>query len=107
MPPGIRLVIAKNGPVELTLILTSTIVAITLIMGGGSTFIVKYNKSSLAAYALGGTVAEEVISSIRNATAFNTQKKLSRQYDLHLVEAEKSGFKMRTALAMMIGAMMG
>lgn len=68
---------------------------------------VKYSKKSLAAYALGGTIAEEVISSIRNATAFNTQKILSRKYDLRLTEAEKSGFKMRVTLAMMLGATMG
>ena len=92
---------------KLTLILTSTIFAIVAIMGGGSTFIIKYNKSSLEAYALGGTVAEEVISSIRNATAFSTQAKLARQYDAHLTEAEKWGLKVKIALAFMIGAMMG
>ncbi|KAI9677521.1 MAG: GTPase-activating protein [Caeruleum heppii] len=92
---------------KLTLILTSTVFAITFVMGGGSSFIVKYNKLSLEAYALGGTVAEEVISSIRNATAFNTQEKLARQYDAHLTEAEKSGLKMKNALAIMVGAMFG
>lgn len=92
---------------KLTLILTSTIVAIVVCMGGGSTFIVKYNKRSLESYALGGTVAEEVVSSIRNATAFSTQDKLARQYDAHLAEAEKWGLKVKIALAFMIGAMMG
>jgi len=92
---------------KLTLILTSTIVAIVVCMGGGSTFIVKYNKRSLEAYALGGTVAEEVVSSIRNATAFSTQDKLARQYDAHLAEAQKWGLKVKVALAFMIGAMMG
>jgi len=60
----------------LALILTSTIVAIVLMMGFASRFIVKYNKKSLEAYALGGSVAEEVISSIRNATAFGTQVRI-------------------------------
>jgi len=91
---------------KLTLILTSTIVAIVACMGGGSMFIVKYNKRSLEAYALGGTVAEEVVSSIRNATAFSTQDKLARQYDTHLTEAEKWGLKVKVALAFMIGGMM-
>jgi ATP-binding cassette subfamily B (MDR/TAP) protein 1 len=91
---------------KLTLILTSTVFAITFIMGGGSSFIVKYNKKSLESYALGGTVAEEVISSIRNATAFGTQNKLARQYDKHLTEAEKWGFKNRRVLGTMIGGMM-
>jgi ATP-binding cassette subfamily B (MDR/TAP) protein 1 len=90
---------------KLTLILTSTIVAITLVMGGGSRFIVKYNKKSLESYALGGTIAEEVISSIRNATAFGTQDKLARQYDRHLIEAEKWGFKVKYSLGIMVGGM--
>lgn len=76
-------------------------------MGGGSAFIIRYNKQSLESYALGGTVAEEVISSIRNATAFGTQDKLARQYDKHLQEAEKWGLKLKVALAIMIAGMMG
>ncbi|KAL9029789.1 MAG: hypothetical protein Q9196_002008 [Gyalolechia fulgens] len=91
---------------KLTLILSSTVFAIVAIMGGGSSFIVKYNKQSLESYALGGTVAEEVISSIRNATAFSTQDKLARQYDKHLIEAERWGLKLKMALAIMIGGMM-
>ncbi|TAQ87981.1 hypothetical protein B7494_g3666 [Chlorociboria aeruginascens] len=90
---------------KLTLILSSTVAAITTVMGGGSSFIIKYNKQSLESYALGGSVAEEVISSIRNATAFGTQDKLARQYDKHLGEAEKWGYKVKFALAMMVGGM--
>ncbi|KAK4697034.1 ATP-binding cassette, subfamily B (MDR/TAP), member 1, partial [Lecanoromycetidae sp. Uapishka_2] len=92
---------------KLTLILTSTLFAIVTTMGAGSTFIIKYNKQSLESYALGGTVAEEVISSIRNATAFGTQDKLARQYDAHLTEAEKWGTKLKKILAIMIAMMMG
>ena len=92
---------------KLTLILSSTVFAIVFIMGGGSSFIIKYNKQSLESYALGGTVAEEVISSIRNATAFSTQDKLARQYDAHLIEAEKWGLKLKVVLAIMISGMMG
>lgn len=88
---------------KLTLILTSTIFAITFTMGVMGGVIVKWNKKSLAAYAVGGTVAEEVISSIRNATAFSTQNKLARQYDVHLTEAEKAGFKMKAIQGSMIG----
>ncbi|KAL1642058.1 hypothetical protein SLS58_005646 [Diplodia intermedia] len=91
---------------KLTLILCSTIFAIVFTMGGGSTFIMKYNKNSLASYALGGTVVEEVFSSIRNAVAFGTQDKLARQYNEHLVIAEYWGKKQKTVLASMLGAMM-
>lgn len=90
---------------KLTLICFSTVVAIVVVMGNGSRFIVKYNKKSLAAYAVGGSVAEEVLSSIRNATAFGTQDKLARQYDMHLAEAEKWGFKLKATLGVMIGFM--
>ena len=76
-------------------------------MAAGSTFIIKYNKQSLESYALGGTVAEEVISSIRNAVAFGTQDKLAKQYEAHLKEAEKWGLKLKIALACMIACMMG
>ncbi|KAK1140267.1 GTPase-activating protein [Aspergillus melleus] len=92
---------------KLALICTSTIVALVLIMGGGSRFIVKYSKQSLQSYGAGGTVAEEVISSIRNATAFGTQDKLAKQYEVHLAEAEKWGRKQQTILGVMIGAMFG
>ncbi len=92
---------------KLTLILSSTVFAISSIGSIGSRFIIKYNKQSLESYALGGTVAEEVISSIRNATAFGTQEKLARQYDVHLTEAEKWGTKLKRVLAVMIACMMG
>ncbi|KAI4151420.1 MAG: hypothetical protein LQ340_003498 [Diploschistes diacapsis] len=90
---------------KLTLILMSTIFAIAAVMGGGSRFIVKFNKQSLQSYAVGGTVAEEVISSIRNAVAFGTQDKLARQYMTHLEEAERHGLKLKITLGFMIGGM--
>ncbi|TVY36202.1 Leptomycin B resistance protein [Lachnellula subtilissima] len=90
---------------KLTLILSSTVAAITVTMGGGSTFIIKYNKQSLESYALGGSIAEEVISSIRNAVAFGTQDKLARQYDAHLATAEKFGYKVKFVLGIMVGGM--
>ena len=90
---------------KLTLILMSTIFAIALVMGGGSRFIVKYNKQSLQSYAAGGSIAEEVISSIRNAVAFGTQDKLARQYRKHLEVAEKFGLRLKITLGFMIGGM--
>ena len=90
---------------KLTLILSASCLAITVIIGGGSNFVVKYTKLSLQSYALGGTVAEEAISSIRNTTAFGTQDKLVRQYDKHLAEAEKYGYKFKFVFAVMVGAM--
>lgn len=91
---------------KLTLILMSTIFAITLCMGTGSRFIVKYNKVSLESYAQGGSIAEEVLSSIRNTTAFSTQDKLAKQYDAHLAIAGEWGFKQKAVLGLMVGCMM-
>ncbi|KAF2194218.1 ATP-binding cassette transporter ABC4 [Zopfia rhizophila CBS 207.26] len=91
---------------KLTLILISVIVAIVCVMSGGARFMLRYNKQSLEAYAQGGTVAEEVISSIRNATSFNTQDKLARQYNDHLTVAEKWGARTKFVLGCMLAAMM-
>ncbi|AEO57999.1 hypothetical protein MYCTH_2304921 [Thermothelomyces thermophilus ATCC 42464] len=91
---------------KLTLILLSTVVALLLCMGTASQFIVKFSKQNIAAYAQGGSVAEEVISSIRNAVAFGTQDRLAKQYDVHLARAEVFGFKLKSVLGAMIGGMM-
>ncbi|KAF5594713.1 ATP-binding protein cassette subfamily B (MDR TAP) member 1 [Fusarium subglutinans] len=91
---------------KLTLILFSTVVALLLNMGGGSSFILRYNRQSLEAYARGGSLADEVISSIRNAVAFGTQERLARQYDAHLKNAEYFGFRVKSAVACMIAGMM-
>jgi ATP-binding cassette subfamily B (MDR/TAP) protein 1 len=92
---------------KLALICTSTIVCLILVMGGGSRFIVKFSKQSLQSYAVGGSVAEEVISSIRTATAFGTQERLAEQYETHLKVAEKYGVRLQIILAMMVGGMFG
>ena len=91
---------------KLTLILSSTVFALLLNIGIGSSFMLKNNKNSLEAYARGGSLADEVISSIRNAVAFGTQERLARQYDKHLVKAEYFGFRVKSYLAIMIAGMM-
>lgn len=91
---------------KLTLILTSTVVSITLVMGVGSAFVVRLSIQSQGEYAKGGTVAEEVLSSVRNAIAFNTQDKLAKVYDSYLVVAEARGRKLQMALAGMMAGMM-
>ncbi|KAI0128530.1 P-loop containing nucleoside triphosphate hydrolase protein [Xylariales sp. AK1849] len=91
---------------KLTLILLSTVVAIVVLMGGASQFMIKFNKASIQAYASGGTVADEVVSSIRNAVAFGTQDRLAKQYDAHLTRAEFFGFKVKATVACMVAGMM-
>ena len=91
---------------KLTLILTSTVIAIILTTGSLGRFIVKWSKQSLALYAEGGTVAEEVISSIHNAVAFGIQDKLAKQYDRQLSIAERYGFRIKAVAGSMIGVLM-
>jgi ATP-binding cassette subfamily B (MDR/TAP) protein 1 len=91
---------------KLTLILLSTVVALMTCMGTGSRFIVRFSRQNIAAYAQGGSVAEEVISSVRNAIAFGTQDRLAKQYDTHLIRAETFGFKLKSTLGVMVAGMM-
>ncbi|KAJ5953477.1 hypothetical protein N7454_000373 [Penicillium verhagenii] len=98
-------IVAYCSYAKLAGICTSTVVAIVLLGSIGSRFIVKYSELSLQCYSTGGTVAEEVISSIRNATAFGTQDKLARQYESHLKMAERWGMRMQTAVGLLIASM--
>ncbi|KAK1580500.1 ABC transporter [Colletotrichum navitas] len=91
---------------KLALILLSTVAALMLSMGSASRFIVKYSKQSIESYAQGGSLADEVISSIRNAIAFGTQDRLAKQYDVHLTKAEKYGYKVKAAIGIMVALMM-
>ena len=91
---------------KLTLILSSTVFALALTMGSGSRFIVKYSKLSIGSYAQGGSVAEEVISSVRNAVAFGTQDRLAKQYDVHLQKAEAHGWRVKGTIGVMVAGMM-
>ncbi|ETN40911.1 uncharacterized protein HMPREF1541_05191 [Cyphellophora europaea CBS 101466] len=91
---------------KLTLICMATVVAIVVTMGIGGRFMTGWNKKSLHAYAIGGTVAEEVLGSIRNAVAFGTQDRLAKQYDVHLHEARRWGFRSKSTLGCMIGCLL-
>ena len=88
---------------KLTLILSSTVVAIVVTLGAVGSFIAKLSKVYIAYFAEGGSVAEEVISSVRNATAFHTQEKLARRYNTYLINAETAGFKLKSTTSSMIG----
>lgn len=91
---------------KLTLICLSTVVTIVLVMGAGGRFMSGWNKKSLEAYAKGGSVAEEVLGSIRNAVAFGTQDKLAKQYDTYLADAQHWGIRTKSMLACMIGTLL-
>jgi ATP-binding cassette subfamily B (MDR/TAP) protein 1 len=88
---------------KFTFILISTVVAMTLVMGIGSTLFLRFYAKALAANGVGGTVAEEVLSSIRNAVAFGTEEKLARNFDVHLGISEHWGKRTRISLGLTIG----
>lgn len=91
---------------KLTLILSCTVVIMTAIMAFPTFFIVKYTKLSMESSGKGDSIAEEVLSSIRNAVVFNSQEKLARKYDQSMIEAEKWGFRMRVSMAVMLSGIM-
>jgi ATP-binding cassette subfamily B (MDR/TAP) protein 1 len=90
---------------KLALILSCSVVALTLNVRLGTRRIIKYSRVSLASYAEGGSLASEVISSIRNTIAFGTQDRMARKYDKHLQKAEHHGFRVKWASALMISIM--
>ncbi|KAL7798444.1 P-loop containing nucleoside triphosphate hydrolase protein [Trichoderma ceciliae] len=91
---------------KLTLILSSVIFAILINGSLFSSVVVKSTAQSIIPFALGGTLADEVLSSIRTAVAFGTQNRLSSQYDEHLKKAEYYGFRQKAAIGFMVGVIM-
>lgn len=72
---------------RLALALSSILPAISLTAGIMNKFAADYTKKSLKHVAEGGTLAEEVISTIRTAQAFGTQKTLSTIYDSYVEQS--------------------
>ncbi|KAK9329587.1 P-loop containing nucleoside triphosphate hydrolase protein [Lipomyces starkeyi] len=90
---------------KLTLILSSVVVAIVLTMGFLSTFMVKFSLRSLEGYSVGGTLAEEVLASVRNVQAFGVQDRLANDYDKYLRITEKWNFLQGIVMAVMFGSL--
>ncbi|KAK9447474.1 P-loop containing nucleoside triphosphate hydrolase protein [Limtongia smithiae] len=65
----------------------------------------KYFGMALEGSSAGGTVAEEVLSSIRNVQAFGIQDRLAERYDQYLAISEKWGFKAGIYLGLMTALM--
>ena len=87
---------------KLTLVLSSSLAAIILLLLIAGPAITKSSKAALATYAVGGSIAEEVISSISNIQAFGVQQKMANDYESHLTEASKWGFKEKRAFAIVL-----
>ncbi|KAI5480306.1 ATP-binding cassette, subfamily B (MDR/TAP), member 1 [Pseudohyphozyma bogoriensis] len=77
---GFVVAIVRNW--RLALVLSTIIPCIAGAGGVMNHFMSGYRRQMLEATAEGGTLAEEVISSVRNAHAFGTQKKLTAMYGI-------------------------
>lgn len=87
---------------RLALILSPTIVVTLLTLGACSSWMVKWTVQAQEAYNSGGTLAEEVLSTMRNTTAFSTQNKLANHYYEQLSESTRWGKKTQSMLGFMI-----
>ncbi|KAH6917878.1 multidrug resistance protein 1 [Coprinopsis sp. MPI-PUGE-AT-0042] len=79
---GFALAYARSW--RLALAMTSIVPCMGIAGGVMNKFMSKYKQLSLQYVADGGSLAEEVISTVRTAQAFGTQKILSRLYDGHV-----------------------
>jgi ATP-binding cassette subfamily B (MDR/TAP) protein 1 len=92
---------------KLTFVMISVIITMVVAMVGISKLMVRFKQRSMEFSGIGATIAEEVFSSIRNATALGTQERLAQEYDGFLAKAEVWGFRMRVVMGAMLGLMIG
>ncbi|KAF2264957.1 P-loop containing nucleoside triphosphate hydrolase protein [Lojkania enalia] len=92
---------------KLTLIMLSATVALILMMGINGKFMKDNQTKSVDEYATAGTLAEEVLSSARNVTAYGTQKRLENKYSAFMKKAAVFDFRGKLWLGSMIAGMMG
>lgn len=91
---------------KLTLICLSTVVAIVILMCAGSALITVWEKKALDAQAVGGSIAEEVLNSIRDTVAFGTRDKMAEKYSAHLLESRRWGLRAKWGIGALFGILM-
>ncbi|PWY87115.1 multidrug resistance protein 1, 2, 3 [Aspergillus sclerotioniger CBS 115572] len=91
---------------KLALICSATLIALLVIMGGGSMFSLVYSKKSLECQGRCGSFAEDILDSVRTVVAFDAQNVLSSKYDAHLKESEGPARKSQIIFAIMVGALL-
>jgi len=92
---------------KLTLIMLSATVAMSIMMVFNGKRMKTNQTQAIDEYATAGTLAEEVISSARNVTAYGTQKRLEAKYKLFLTRASQWDYNAKFWLSSMIAGMMG
>ena len=98
-------IVALTRSYKLALILSSMLVLIMISFAIGAQKTKKAIRKSLGGYSVGGTLAEEVLSSVRNVHAFGIQERLAEKYDFHLQITEFWGLRAGIVLGAMIGMM--
>ncbi|POS72004.1 multidrug resistance protein 11 [Diaporthe helianthi] len=91
---------------KLTLVICSSVVVLLAIMYIASSFITKSSILLFFSSSSAGALAGEAFGSIRTAVAFGTEQRLAKQYDGHLMEAEKHGHKVKAVSGVMVAGMM-
>ncbi|EED20402.1 ATP-binding cassette transporter, putative [Talaromyces stipitatus ATCC 10500] len=91
---------------KLTLICLSTVVAIVVIMCVGSVLVTVWEKRAQDAHAVSGSIAEEILGSIRDTIAFGMRDKMAQKYSAHLVEARRWGFRAKIGIGALFAILM-
>ncbi|KAK9330669.1 P-loop containing nucleoside triphosphate hydrolase protein [Lipomyces starkeyi] len=87
------IIIAYSRSYVLSSIIIGNVIMIILTSYVGSKIITKFSERSQEGYSVGGSLAEETISSIRNVQAFGIQDRMARAYDSFLAQSEKWGIR--------------
>ncbi|KAK9375957.1 P-loop containing nucleoside triphosphate hydrolase protein [Lipomyces chichibuensis] len=82
-------IVAYTQSPLLSSIIIGSVIMIILVSYFGSMAITKYSERSQEGYAVGGSLAEETISSVRNVQAFGIQDRMAQAYDKFLEVSEK------------------
>ncbi|KAL3471497.1 ABC multidrug transporter Mdr1 [Aspergillus californicus] len=90
---------------RLALISCSSVVAIVLLMGTVSRFIVKFNQRAQEEFDRAISLAEEAIGYIRIVSSLNARAQIGDQFESYLGESEKWGRKVKILLGMSIGGL--
>ncbi|PCH00314.1 ABC transporter, integral membrane type 1 [Penicillium occitanis (nom. inval.)] len=99
------LVISLGYSWRLALISCSSVVAIVLLMGNVSRFIVIFNQRAQKEFDYAVSLAEEAIGYIRIVSSLNARDQLSDRFEDHLAQSEKWGRKVKTLLGVSIGGL--
>ncbi|KAK9326218.1 P-loop containing nucleoside triphosphate hydrolase protein [Lipomyces orientalis] len=85
----VSVIIAYSRSYILSSIVIGNVIMIILVSYFGSKIITKFSARSQEGYSVGGSLAEETVSSVRNVQAFGIQDRMAQAYDKFLDVSEK------------------